>query len=94
MQDAINGKAFRQKWDINKDEIEICKDCEFRHMCLDCRVFIDDPNNAYSRPSKCGYNPYICKWEGEEGFVPINEIGYYKDNRFKLDAAKIKKYCN
>ncbi len=25
----------------------------------------------YSQPAKCTYNPYICKWKGEEGCVPV-----------------------
>ena len=46
-------------------------------MCTDCRVFIKDPENIYSQPAKCTYNPYIAKWQGEEGYVPVEECGTY-----------------
>ena len=60
---VIQNKKFKEIWDIKKDEILICKNCEFRHVCLDCRAFREDPENIYSKPLKCGYSPYTCKWE-------------------------------
>ena len=60
---AINIPDFKKYWNITKDQIEVCKDCEFRHICTDCRAFIEAPTNQYSKPLKCGYNPYTCKWE-------------------------------
>jgi len=53
---------FQKIWSINKDQIEICRDCEFRHICTDCRAFLKDSNNTYSKPLKCSYNPYTSKW--------------------------------
>ena len=46
---------------IIKDEIDVCKDCEFRYICSDCRVFTEK-NKIYSKPSKCSYDPYTCTW--------------------------------
>ncbi len=60
-------------WYITKDQVEVCKDCEFRYICTDCRAITDDPANPLSRPSNCEYNPYLAKWKGEEGYVPVNE---------------------
>lgn len=73
----LKNNKFTKDWNITKDQIDVCKDCEFRHMCTDCRVFIKDPENPYSQPSKCTYNPYIAKWQGEEGYVPVEECGTY-----------------
>lgn len=80
-----------QKFDkITKDEINVCKDCEFRYICTDCRAYIDNPNDIYSRPSKCNYNPYICKWEGEEGFQTLEECGVISNEKgFSIDHEKI-----
>lgn len=47
---------------ITKDKIEVCKDCEFRYICTDCRVFTKDSSNIYSKPAKCSYNPYNMLW--------------------------------
>nr|WP_290671700.1 grasp-with-spasm system SPASM domain peptide maturase [Kordia sp.] len=49
-------------WNITKDQIEVCKDCEFRYICTDCRAFRES-DNIYSKPLKCNYNPYNGKWE-------------------------------
>ena len=62
---------------IKKDDIDVCKDCEFRYICTDCRSIIKDLNYRYSQPVKCKYNPYLGKWEGEEGYVPVEECGTY-----------------
>jgi len=70
---VINNSDFNKYWSINKNEIETCKDCEFRFCCTDCRVFIDDKSNLNSRPSKCKYNPYQGLWEGEEGYISVEK---------------------
>jgi SPASM domain peptide maturase of grasp-with-spasm system len=63
LQNALLHKNFKDLWLINKDQIEVCKDCEFRYICTDCRAFITNPEDKYSKPSKCSYNPYIAEWE-------------------------------
>lgn len=63
LEEALNKKGFKKYWDIKKDDIAICKDCEFRHICTDCRAFLEDPEDIYSKPLKCGYNPYTNVWE-------------------------------
>lgn len=63
LEEALNHKDFKKYWNINKDQIEVCKDCEFRHICTDCRAYIEEPDNQYSKPLKCGYNPYTNVWE-------------------------------
>lgn len=63
LEEAINKPGFTQYWDIRKAEITKCKDCEFRHVCTDCRAYLDDPDDIYSAPLKCGYDPYTCEWE-------------------------------
>lgn len=91
LEEAVNKPGFKDLWYICKDKIDVCKDCEFRHICTDCRAFIKDPENIYSQPAKCTYNPYICKWQGEEGYVPVEECGTYsRETGFVPDKKKIK----
>ncbi|PCI96532.1 MAG: grasp-with-spasm system SPASM domain peptide maturase [Flavobacteriales bacterium] len=71
--EVLEQKILQKPWTINKDEVEVCKDCEYRYCCTDCRVFTDDKNNPYSRPSKCNYNPYQGLWKGEERYVDVVE---------------------
>lgn len=62
LEEALNHPNFKKYWNITKDQIEVCKDCEFRHICTDCRAYVEDPINIYSKPLKCGYNPYTNEW--------------------------------
>ncbi|MBK7882714.1 MAG: grasp-with-spasm system SPASM domain peptide maturase [Chitinophagaceae bacterium] len=59
---ALVQKDFKDLWEINKDQIEICKDCEFRFVCTDCRAFLKEPNDKFSKPGKCTYDPYTATW--------------------------------
>jgi SPASM domain peptide maturase of grasp-with-spasm system len=61
--DVVNNPEFQKVWHIKKDEITKCKDCEFRHICTDCRAYIENPDDIYSAPLKCGYDPYTGVWE-------------------------------
>jgi SPASM domain peptide maturase of grasp-with-spasm system len=63
LQEAMQHPDFKKYWFINKDQINVCKDCEFRYICTDCRAYIENPEDMYSKPLKCGYNPYTCEWE-------------------------------
>ncbi|MDR2836511.1 MAG: grasp-with-spasm system SPASM domain peptide maturase [Bacteroidales bacterium] len=54
----IDNTKFCNLWDLSKDKIEICKDCEFRYMCFDCRFLLSDKANTISKPLFCNYNPY------------------------------------
>jgi SPASM domain peptide maturase of grasp-with-spasm system len=56
--DVIENKSFNRFWNITKRDIKTCKVCEFRDICSDCRVFLEDENDILSKPLKCNYNPY------------------------------------
>ncbi len=60
---VIENPVFAEKWHIAKDQITICQDCEFRYVCSDCRAFVSEPLNHYSKPAKCSYNPYLTEWQ-------------------------------
>lgn len=74
IKEVIKKEEFQKYWFINKDQISICKICEFRYNCTDCRAFLQDPDDLYSKPLKCGYNPYIGKWE-DWSSNPLKEKG-------------------
>ena len=71
--DVVRKPEFRKWWYYKKDDIDVCQDCEFRHICTDCRAFIKDPDNILSQPAKCGYNPYIALWEGQENWISVEQ---------------------
>jgi SPASM domain peptide maturase of grasp-with-spasm system len=78
LREALEHPDFKKYWYIHKDQIEVCRDCEFRYICTDCRAYLEDPDNLYSKPLKCGYNPYTCEWE-EWSTNPLKQkaIEYY-----------------
>lgn len=68
LEEALLYKGFKKYWNLTKDHIEVCKDCEFRNVCTDCRAFTaqthtNDAGLDISKPLKCGYNPYTSQWE-------------------------------
>ena len=54
-------KKFISFWKIKKDDVKICKNCEFRYICSDCRVFTKN-NEIDGKPSKCNYDPITNVW--------------------------------
>jgi SPASM domain peptide maturase of grasp-with-spasm system len=70
--EALQDQDFKKLWNINKDKVHVCKDCEFRYICTDCRAYVEDPNDLLSKPLKCGYNPYAGEW-GEWTTNPLKQ---------------------
>jgi len=78
LQQALDHPDFKKYWNHKKDDIEVCRDCEFRYICTDCRAYLEDPHNEYSKPLKCGYDPYTGEWS-EWSTNPLKQaaIKYY-----------------
>lgn len=62
LKDIVINQEFNKLGLITKDEITICSDCHYRYICYDCRAFIESPDDYYSKPLKCGYDPYQDVW--------------------------------
>lgn len=51
-------------WRITKDQVEECRDCEFRYACDDCRpLAMGDGSGLYGKYPRCTYSPQRCSWE-------------------------------
>lgn len=68
---------------LTKDEIEGCKDCEYRYACFDCRP---DSNGKglYQKPWNCSYNPATGEW------ADLQEMFAYLTTHNKLASIPIK----
>ncbi len=78
VREVLENKTFHRYGKIRKDEITVCKDCEFRHVCTDCRAYVENPQDIYSRPLKCGYDPYTNSWENwAENPLKKSAIAWY-----------------
>ncbi len=52
---------------FSKNDVNVCCDCEYRYLCLDCRP--DSLTDAFAeKPWYCTYDPYRSKWESFEEF--------------------------
>jgi len=84
---VIAEPEFQKYWNVHKDQIDVCKDCEFRYMCNDGRILSQRSDGSWFHNEECDYNPYISKWKGESNYknlensgVILNEEKYQCDN--------------
>ncbi len=65
--DSLNDiiqNGIREYWRLSKDKIAICKDCEYRYACNDCRPLVrGETDNLYAKSPDCLYNPYTGEWD-------------------------------
>jgi hypothetical protein len=84
--------AFKALFDIHKGLIDVCKICEFRNLCVDQCLPIQRDDGSWFRSKECVYNPYIAKWNDEEGYVSLSECGVVCNRLgFSIDNEKIEK---
>ena len=69
LSEALKKSGFKKYWNINKDQIQGCQDCEFRYVCTDCRAYVDDydssgnPRGVHkSKALKCDCDPFTGEW--------------------------------
>jgi len=62
IQSIVNSNDFQNLWNITKENIEECKNCEFRYLCPDNRIPLIK-NNKYFHETLCKYNPKEAKWD-------------------------------
>lgn len=57
-------KEIEKQWMFTKNDIEECKDCEYRYACSDCRPLALGINgNIYSKYPRCCYSPEKGVWQ-------------------------------
>jgi radical SAM protein with 4Fe4S-binding SPASM domain len=66
--EILAGKPLADLWTINMDSIEVCRDCEYRYACNDCRVTAcqGDPGHLHAANPGCAYDPYTGTWRDSE----------------------------
>lgn len=59
--DIINEALYY--WTITKDKVDVCKDCEYRYACHNCRpLAMSFGGNISSKELRCCYDPYEGVW--------------------------------
>jgi radical SAM protein with 4Fe4S-binding SPASM domain len=59
---VIEGGPLRRLWDLSRDRIETCRDCEYRYVCRDCRVLARAGGRPLHARGACAYDPYRGEW--------------------------------
>jgi len=62
LEDLLKDEGFKRLWNISNDEIEKCKDCQYRYQCQSNSDIIEE-NNKYFKVDTCNYNPYENVWD-------------------------------
>ena len=90
--DIINLSNFQKYWFIEKNTTDVCKDCEFKNICVDNRLPIQRDDNQWYHFKECIYNPYIAKWKDDEGYQTLEQCGVISNEKgFSIDYEKIVK---
>ncbi|MHA2238501.1 MAG: radical SAM protein, partial [Candidatus Hodarchaeales archaeon] len=78
--DILNGEKMLELWGLNKDEVEICRDCEYRYVCRDCRPWAYGlSGDLFSKSPRCAYDPKNGEWSSP---ILANKCAFFwKDNK-------------
>jgi len=84
--DLVQQENVQKIWKSSKDSVLVCKDCEYRYCCNDCRAV--SFGSCGGRVSfevapypRCTYNPYTGEWL--KGVWVVNKNGEpFYDRRF------------
>ncbi len=50
-------------WGLNRDQVKVCKDCEYRYLCHDCRPWAYGfTGDLFAKSPRCTYDPYSGEW--------------------------------
>lgn len=62
--EIVEGESIRCLWATTLDSVEVCRDCEYRYACKDCRPLAEaSSGNLFAKNPRCLYNPYEGVWE-------------------------------
>jgi radical SAM protein with 4Fe4S-binding SPASM domain len=62
IKEIIEKPDFREKWFYSNDQLEVCKDCQYRYACLS-NSDIKSCNNRYYKVDMCDFNPGDNSWK-------------------------------
>jgi radical SAM protein with 4Fe4S-binding SPASM domain len=68
LQEILSGNMLQKCWHTTKDQVDKCRDCEYRYACNDCRPLAQgsDPAKRWLACSvDCLYDPYTGKWKDD-----------------------------
>jgi len=78
LENILRGPVLTRIWRATKDGVMVCRDCEYRYVCFDCRPLSEGAsqgNASYLEAPypRCTYNPYTGEWG--QGLWKVDESG-------------------
>jgi radical SAM protein with 4Fe4S-binding SPASM domain len=58
----LAGPRLQALWGLTKDEVAVCRDCEYRYACGDCRPLALAEGDLHGPVSRCTYDPARGDW--------------------------------
>lgn len=86
--ELLQKEKMQKYWAVKKDDIDVCKYCEYRYMCIDSCPPKKRVDGTWYRPIECNYNPFICKWKGEKKYLSLEKSGIYVSSRKSIIIKK------
>ena len=88
--DLLEQGEITHLWNINKNDVDVCRDCEFRHMCIDNRIPKQRKDGSFYHEKECAYNPYTAQWKHEDNYKSLIELGIKNnDESFSIEHETI-----
>ncbi len=64
--EILDSEILKKYWFLTFDQVTICKDCEFKYSCIDCRPLgIANSGNLLDKSPRCTYDPQTGEWKGD-----------------------------
>lgn len=61
IRDVVASEEFQRAWRLKKDDMLVCRQCEFRYVCTDCRAYLES-DMSLAKPARCNYDPVSGTW--------------------------------
>jgi radical SAM protein with 4Fe4S-binding SPASM domain len=90
---VLKSPKLTKIWRSTKDNVLVCKDCEYRYVCFDCRPLSEGASEGKSgflnAPyPRCTYNPYTGEWA--QGLWKVDQLGQpYYDREHAHEIQKV-----
>lgn len=60
--DILTGPSLSALWGLTKDQVAVCRDCEYRYACGDCRPMAAAGGDSHAQTARCTYDPRRGDW--------------------------------
>jgi len=64
IQEILESEELNKHWFLTFNQVNICKDCEFKYACTDCRPLgIGSCGELLTKNPRCAYDPQTGEWK-------------------------------